>query len=60
MRMTVMSTTISTAPSGAALAPSRIDMRAPEPGSAGEGAGILAPVTTLALAAGRPALPASP
>ncbi|MFJ0393238.1 type III secretion system translocon subunit BopB [Bordetella bronchiseptica] len=60
MRMTVMSTTISTAPSGAALAPSRIDMRAPESGSAGEGAGILAPVTTLALAAGRPALPASP
>ncbi|WP_439810724.1 type III secretion system translocon subunit SctE [Bordetella bronchiseptica] len=58
--MTVMSTTISTAPSGAALSPARVDMRTPEPGNAGEGAGILAPVTKLALAAGRPAFTDSP
>lgn len=55
-----MSTTISTAPSGAALSPARVDMRTPEPGNAGEGAGILAPVTKLALAAGRPAFTDSP
>ncbi|AOB26156.1 type III secretion system translocon subunit SctE [Bordetella bronchiseptica] len=58
--MTVMSTTISTAPSGVALSPARVDMRTPEPGNAGEGAGILAPVTKLALAAGRPAFTDSP